>query len=89
MVARYVPSLVVIGIALAAYRLLGIDELFEQLIKPKTLQESYDYIIGEPQKSIICHQFYGFNLENRTILKNNSLETFNKSACLNQSHSIT
>jgi len=46
MIARYVPSIIVLGVALAAYRLLGIGELFEELIKPKHLQPSYDYIIG-------------------------------------------
>jgi len=46
MVARYIPSIIVIGVALAAYRLLGIGELFQELIKPKHLQPSYDYIIG-------------------------------------------
>lgn len=45
MVARYIPSLVVIGVAMAAYRLLGFDEMFEVMIHPKTLEESYDYII--------------------------------------------
>jgi hypothetical protein len=47
MVARYIPSLVVIGVALAAYRLLGVDEMFQKLIEPKALAESYDYIVGE------------------------------------------
>jgi len=47
MVARYIPSIIVIFVALAAYRLLGIGELFEELIKPKHLQPSYDYIIGK------------------------------------------
>jgi len=46
MVARYIPSIIVIGVALAAYRLLGVDEMFEELIKTKNLQESYDYIVG-------------------------------------------
>jgi len=46
MIARYVPSIVVIGVALAAYRLLGIGELFQEFIKPKHLQPTYDYIIG-------------------------------------------
>jgi len=36
MIARYVPSIVVIGVALAAYRLLGIGELFQEFIKPNT-----------------------------------------------------
>jgi len=46
MVARYIPSIVAILVALAAYRLLGVGELFEELIKPKHLQPTYDYIIG-------------------------------------------
>ena len=47
MVARYIPSLVVIGVALAAYRLLGIEDMFQKLIETKSLAQSYDYIIGE------------------------------------------
>jgi len=46
MVARYIPSIVVILVALAAYKLLGVGELFQELIKPKHLQPVYDYIIG-------------------------------------------
>jgi len=46
MFARYIPSIIVIGVALAAYRLFGVGELFQELIKPKHLQPSYDYIIG-------------------------------------------
>jgi len=47
MLARYIPSIIVIFVALAAYRLLGVGELFVELIKPKHLQPSYDYIIGK------------------------------------------
>jgi len=46
MVARYIPSIIVIFVALAAYRLLGVGELFREFIKPKHLQPSYDYIVG-------------------------------------------
>jgi len=46
MVARYIPSIIVIFVALAAWRMLGIGEFFQELIKPKQLQPSYDYIIG-------------------------------------------
>lgn len=45
MVARYIPSIIVIFVALAAYRLLGVGELFREFIKPKHLQPSYDYIV--------------------------------------------
>jgi len=46
MVGRYIPPIIVIFVALAAYRMLGIGDLFQELIKPKHLQPSYDYIIG-------------------------------------------
>ena len=46
MVARYIPAIIVIFVALAAYRLLGVSELFVEFIKPKHLQPTYDYIIG-------------------------------------------
>jgi len=46
MVARYIPTLMAIGAILAAYRLLGVSELFQEFIK-KDLQPSYDYIIGK------------------------------------------
>lgn len=45
MVANYIPWLVVIGVALGAYRLLDVDQLFQELIKPTHMQEKYDYIV--------------------------------------------
>jgi len=46
MVAQYIPALLVIGAALVSYRLLGLNDLFTDLIKAKELKASYDYLIG-------------------------------------------
>jgi len=45
MVARHIPTLMAIGAVLAAYRLLGVGDLFKEFIK-KDLQPAYDYVIG-------------------------------------------
>lgn len=47
MVAQYIPTLMVLGAALVAYRFLGLDVYFEELIHQKDLRDSYEYIIGE------------------------------------------
>lgn len=44
-IRRYIPSMVVLGIAVAVYRYFGLEEIFEELIKPRSLQERYDYIV--------------------------------------------
>lgn len=46
MVAKQIPWFIGIGALLAAYKLLGGAELFEELTR-RELQESYDYIIGK------------------------------------------
>lgn len=46
MVAQYIPTLMVLGAALVAYRFLGLDEYFQELIHQKDLRDSYEYIIG-------------------------------------------
>ena len=43
--ARHIPTLMAIGAVLAAYRLLGVSDVFKELIK-KDLQPAYDYVIG-------------------------------------------
>ena len=43
---RYVPTLVAVGVILAAYKLMGVGDLFKVLTK-KEIQPVYDYIIGE------------------------------------------
>jgi len=45
MVVRHIPTLMAIGAVLAAYRLLGVGDVFKELIK-KDLQPAYDYVIG-------------------------------------------
>lgn len=45
MAASYVPSLLVILAALAAYKMFGLDELLVDLIQTRELDESYDYIV--------------------------------------------
>jgi choline dehydrogenase-like flavoprotein len=45
MVAQYIPTLIVIGAALVAYRFLGLDDYFQELIHQKELRDSYEYII--------------------------------------------
>jgi len=45
MVARHIPTLMAIGAVLAAYRLLGVGDVFKELIK-KELQPAYDVVIG-------------------------------------------
>jgi len=45
MVVRHIPTLMAIGAILAAYRLLGVGDMFKELIK-KDLQPAYDYVIG-------------------------------------------
>jgi len=45
MVVRHIPTLMAIGALLAAYRLLGVGDMFKELIK-KDLQPAYDYVIG-------------------------------------------
>ena len=49
MVARYIPTLMAIGAVLAAYRLLGVGDVFKELIK-KDLQPVYDYVIGSSRQ---------------------------------------
>lgn len=45
MAASYIPAIVTILGALAAYRLLGLNELLEDFIKSKELKDTYDYIV--------------------------------------------
>ena len=45
MVARHIPTFMAIGAVLAAYRLLGVGDVFKEFIK-KDLQPAYDYVIG-------------------------------------------
>jgi len=51
--ARHIPTLMAIGAVLAAYRLLGVGDLFKELIK-KDLQPAYDYVIGWLSLYYIC-----------------------------------
>lgn len=45
MVAQYIPGLVALGVALLAYRMLGLDQYLVEYIHKKDLKPSYDYII--------------------------------------------
>ena len=45
-VAHYLPSLIVVGVALASWKLLGGPQIIDGL-SGKTLLDEYDYIIGE------------------------------------------
>jgi len=45
MVSQYLPGLIVLGAALVAYKLLGVDQYFVEFIKKKDLKPTYDYII--------------------------------------------
>jgi choline dehydrogenase len=45
MVAQYIPAVIVIGVALVSYRMLGLDEYLVEFVKAKDIQDSYDYVI--------------------------------------------
>ncbi|ESO12860.1 hypothetical protein HELRODRAFT_93524 [Helobdella robusta] len=44
-IGKYIPAIIVVGIGLTFYRLLGLGDYFVELIKAKELQKEYDYII--------------------------------------------
>ena len=52
---NYLPSLLVVGVALASWKLLGGPEYIDGL-SSKDLLDEYDYIIGETSR----HYVYSF-----------------------------
>jgi len=46
MVTQYIPALIVIGAAIAAYQFFELNEYLIELVKTKELRDHYDYIIG-------------------------------------------
>ena len=46
MVGRYIPTVLALGALLAAYKICGVEK-FISGITAKSLEDSYDYIIGK------------------------------------------
>ena len=44
---RYLPFLLIVAIAAGAYYYFDLEVYFEEFIKAKELQESYDFIVGK------------------------------------------
>jgi len=74
MVARHIPTLMAIGAVLAAYRLLGVGDVFKELIK-KDLQPAYDYVIGLPLTLSYIEILCRLCVMNRT--RDSKVTTFN------------
>lgn len=45
MVGKYVPMLIVVGLAMVVYKFTGLGEAFTEYVTPKELESSYHYII--------------------------------------------